>query len=91
MQAAAEPRSVCPLVAEHPERVQTWLEGVQQASSVLGGDGDAASLQAWAATDRAVFSAFEWEDPCTGEIISAPIEPLVGHFRSGRRIHLWAT
>lgn len=32
----------------------------------------------------AVFSHFEWKDPCdSSEVISAPIEPLIGHFRCG--------
>lgn len=78
---AATQGGLCQMLADHPDRIQTWLDGVQQAPAVLGGNGDAASLKAWAASDRTVFSAFEWEDPCTGEIISAPIEPLVGHFR----------
>lgn len=76
----------CRLVASYAHRIQAWLDGVKQAPSVLGGGSDAASLKAWAASDPTVFSTFNWEDPCTGEIISAPIEPLVGHFRSGRGI-----
>ena len=78
---AASKGALCRMVSVYPERVQTWLDGVQQAAAVLGGSSDATSLETWAASDHDVFSAFEWEDPCNGEIITAPIEPLVGHLR----------
>lgn len=67
---AAQQRQLQQLLREN-EHVQSnelrLQHGHEQLVDLLSGD---------------VFSHFEWDDPCdSSAVISAPIEPLIGHFR----------
>ena len=59
-------------------------QGAAAADAAAGGAAEGAAAGPPDLRSNAIFSHFEYEDPCQpGAIISAPIEPLVGHFRCG--------
>ena len=73
--------AICSMMAAQTGRAQEWLAGCQQFPELSGGSdgGGAAGVDLHSG---AVFSSLDWEGPCDGDVVfSAPIEPLVGHFR----------
>lgn len=83
-EAANTPEQLCSMVRQQTKRVREWISGVAGSVAALaardrqGGQAGSAAMPDLSSTE--VFSHFEFRT-ADGSRLSAPIEPLVGHFR----------